>query len=184
MDVSRLNEAMSVRDEFHVLVAEEAFPPRTSTTVIWQNWKLKVRHTSRCVFIAMIPWVQRTVTERIMSRASNAGTISHEVNIVLNVRDVITTRRGVVEVANFPHATGVGKYQPQSNNLVIVASFARGRHVLAVDRDREVQSIVRKQERPYGNAVFAELHHKSHLLARPSTCAGFILYLQTDLRAY
>ena len=109
MDVSRLNEAMSVRDEFHVLIAEEAFPRSTSTTVFWQNWKLKVRHTSRCVFIAMIPWVQRTVTERIMSLASNAGTISREVNIVLNVRDVITTRRGVVEVANFPHATGVGR---------------------------------------------------------------------------
>ena len=120
----------------------------------------------------------------MMSRVANAVSLSHEVNIVLNVKDVITTRRGVVEVASFPHATGVGKYQPKSNNLVIVASSARGRHVLAADRDREVQSIVRKQERPYGNAVFAELHHKSHLLARPSTCAGFILSLQTELRAY
>ena len=152
-----------VQDEFHVLSAEEVFLRSTSTTVFWQSWKLTERHTWRSVFSATIPWVRRTVTKRIMSRASNAGTISHEVNIVLNVRDVITTRRGVVEVANFPHATGVGKYQPKSNNLVIVASFARGRHVLAADRDREVQSIVRKQERPYGNAVFAELHHKSHL---------------------
>ena len=160
-----------------MLLAEEAFPRLNLTTVFWQNWRLKVRYTWRCVFIATIPWVRRNVTERMMSRASNAGTISHEVNIVLNVRDVITTRRGVVEVANFPHATGVGKYQPKSNNLVIVASFARGRHVLAADRDREVQSIVRKQERPYGNAVFAELHHKSHLLVRPSTCAGFLSYL-------
>ena len=167
-----------------MLLAEEAFPRRNLTTVFWQNWRLKVRYTWRSVFIATIPWVRGTVTKRRKSSVTNVVTISHEVNIVLNVKDVITTRRGVVEVANFPHATGVGKYQPKSNNLVIVASFARGRHVLAADRDREVQSIVRKQERPYGNAVFAKLHHKSHLLARPSTCAGFILSLQTELRAY
>ena len=45
----------------------------------------------------------------MMSRANNADPISQEVNTVLNVKDVITTRRGVVEVANFPNATGVGK---------------------------------------------------------------------------
>ena len=109
MDVSRLNEAMSVRDEFHVLIAEEAFPRSASTTVFWQNWKMMERHTLRCVFFATIPWVRRTVTKSVISGASNAKTRSQEVNTVLNVKDVITTRRGVVEVANFPHATGVGR---------------------------------------------------------------------------
>ena len=66
--------------------------------------------------------------------------------------------RGVVEAATFPRATGAAKYPPKSNLLVIVASFARGRHVPAAESDPEVKSIVPKQGRRSGNATFADLH--------------------------
>ena len=51
---------------------------------------------------------------------------------------------GVVEVAISQRATGVAKYPPKSNFLDIVASFARGHHVPAVESDPEVQSVVPK----------------------------------------
>ena len=66
-------------------------------------------------------------------------------------------RIGAVEAATFPRATGAAKYQPKSKHLVIVASFACGRHVPAAESDPEVQSIVLKRGRPSGNATFADL---------------------------
>ena len=70
----------------------------------------------------------------------------------------MTTVRGVVEAANLPRATDAVKYPPKSKNLVIVASFACGRHVPAAESDPEVQSIVLKRGRRSGNATFADLH--------------------------
>ena len=57
----------------------------------------------------------------------------------------MTIRLGAVEAANFPRATGAAKYPPKSNHLVIVASFACGRHVPAAESDLDVQSIVLKR---------------------------------------
>ena len=54
----------------------------------------------------------------------------------------------------------------------------------AAESDPEVQSIVLKQGRPSGNATFADRQDRSHLVAQPSTCAGFVLYLHTGTGAF